>query len=73
MSKNWHPPYSEEFKARMVELIRAATLPALAEAREHWFGVGSGWPDIGPLDLLPPVPTVRVFHDRTRPACDFIP
>ena len=35
MSKNWHPPYSEEFKARMVELVRAGRTPAeLAEEFE---------------------------------------
>lgn len=28
MSKNWHPPYSGEFKARVVELVRGGRTPA---------------------------------------------
>lgn len=36
MSKNWHPPYSEEFKARMVELMgRIGKVVRESGARSH--------------------------------------
>lgn len=36
MSKNWHPPYSEEFKARMVEWTRGRTRTTGADIGPTW-------------------------------------